>query len=599
MSRRSGRALALVGMLTVSAVARADLFSPGELAKPHQELEGISNCTKCHPAGDKLSQEACLTPCHTELKPSINAGKGLHGRLPEEKRACESCHGDHKGRAFAIVDWSPGGKKAFDHRRTGWPLKGAHFKTECDKCHERRLITWPVAIKLLETRPHTLLGVDQACEACHFDEHRGQQKEDCGYCHGEKDWKPAPGFDHDNANYALKGKHKKVKCEKCHPSQKDEVKHGFPAPKSETFLKLNNLEYATCTDCHKDPHENRFGPRCSSCHTVDGWNIIRNASEEREFHEKTRYPLKGAHLDVECRACHGPYPGQRAKFKNMKFEDCTDCHPDSHVGQIATQGTKLPDCTVCHSVDGFMPAQYGLVEHQKTKYPLEGAHAVVPCDACHEQVASLQKKIPAAVLADLRRKRRVELFSLAIFDFPKPSEKCDSCHADVHKGQLEKPCDACHEAASFTKVRFDHQKDSRYPLTGKHEKVPCEKCHFVPTGSKDQVEGKPVVLYRPMDQKCGACHPDEHAGQFVKKGKPVDCDACHTTDDWKKGKFKHEPPFTTYVLDGEHVKVPCEKCHPKVTIGPKLSVVRYTPVTRTCEGCHADFHKGGFQGFEP
>ena len=336
MSRQHlGRAI-FAAMFATAGIAQADLFSPGELARPHQQFEGISNCTKCHPAGDKLSQETCLTPCHTELKPQISAGKGLHGRLSDEKRACETCHHDHQGRDFQMVDWGAG-KKAFDHRRTGWALKGAHLKADCEKCHERRLISWPVAIKLLETRPHTFLGVDQSCEACHFDEHRGQQKEDCAYCHNEKEWKPAPGFDHDTANYALKGKHKKVKCEKCHPAQKDDAKHGFPAPKSETFLKLTNLEYSACTDCHKDPHENRFGPRCASCHTVDGWHIIRNVSKEREFHEKTRYPLKGAHIDVECRDCHGPYPGQAARFKNMKFEDCTDCHADAHEGQIETK----------------------------------------------------------------------------------------------------------------------------------------------------------------------------------------------------------------------------------------------------------------------
>lgn len=598
MSRqRLGRAT-FAAMLAAAGIARADLFSPGELARPHQQFEGISNCTKCHPAGDKLSQETCLTPCHTELKPQISAGKGLHGRLSDEKRACETCHHDHKGRDFQMVDWGAG-KKSFDHRRTGWALKGAHLKADCEKCHERRLISWPVAIKLLETRPHTFLGVDQSCEACHFDEHRGQQKEDCAYCHNEKEWKPAPGFDHDTANYALKGKHKKVKCEKCHPAQKDDAKHGFPAPKSETFLKLANLEYSACTDCHKDPHENRFGPRCASCHTVDGWHIIRNASKEREFHEKTRYPLKGAHIDVECRDCHGPYPGQAARFKNMKFEDCTDCHPDSHEGQIETKGTKLPDCTLCHSVEGFMPPQYGVRQHAQTKYPLEGAHLAVPCDECHEESPALQKRIPQAVLMDLRRKKRRELFSLALFDFTKPMEKCDSCHTDVHKGQFEKKCDECHVAATFQKVRFDHQKDSRYALTGKHEKVPCEKCHFVPPGSRDQVDGKPVVLYRPMDQKCRACHPDQHVGQFVRKGKPADCEDCHVTDEWKKTKFRHEPPFTSYLLDGQHAKVPCEKCHPKVVLGPKLESVRYTPLPKTCEGCHADYHKGAFQGFEP
>jgi Cytochrome c7 and related cytochrome c len=594
----------LLALSAPPAVAQS-FFSPGDLTTQHEKFEGLSNCLKCHPSGKQLSQESCLAPCHTELQPRIAAGKGLHGRLAGEQRNCQLCHREHQGRTAPLVDWGvPGGKKAFDHRRTGWALKGEHFKVECQKCHERRLITWPVAVKLLEVR-QTLLGADQACESCHFDEHRGQQKEDCEYCHNEKAWKPAPGFDHSTTQYPLKGKHAKVKCDKCHPGVKDDVKHGFPAPKSETYLKFTGLEFGQCTDCHKDPHENRFGPRCVSCHTVDGWSIIRSASKEREFHEKTRFPLKGAHLEVECRACHGPFAGQPAKFKGLKYEECTDCHPDAHQAQLSGASKVQPECTACHSVDAFSPVKYGLAEHAKTRYALEGAHMVVACDACHEQTPALQRKVNPVALGELRRKKRKELFSLALFTFTKPLDRCDTCHTDVHKGQFgEKACSGCHLLASFEKLKFDHQRDSRYPLTGKHGKVACEKCHFVSPGSKDSVNGKPVVRYRPLDQKCSSCHPDIHLGQFARRGELAECERCHATDDWKRLKFTHAPPFTTYLLEGQHAQVKCEGCHQQVLVegkadGKPLRPVRYRPLPRACEGCHADFHKGAFQGFEP
>jgi hypothetical protein len=590
--------------------ARADLFSPGDLTKQHAPLEGISNCTKCHPAGNKLSQETCLN-CHTELQPRLGAGQGLHGRISDDKRDCQKCHHEHQGRNAALVDWgTAAGKKGFDHKRTGWPLKGEHLKTDCAKCHEKRLITWPVAQKLLETR-QTMLGLDRACEGCHFDEHRGQQKQDCEYCHNEKAWKPASGFDHNSPDYQypLLGKHAKLKCDKCHPAQRDAEKHAFPVPKSETYLKFSGITnqppdappaFGLCTDCHRDPHENRFGQRCTSCHTVESWQLIRNASKEREFHEKTRYPLKGLHLEVECRSCHGPFPGQAPRFKGLKFEACTDCHADAHVGQLATGKAPLPECTSCHSVDGFSPVKYGLSEHAKTRYPLEGAHMVVPCDACHEATPALQKKVAPAVLADLKRKRRKELFSPALLAFAKPLDRCDSCHLDAHKGQLqEKACSACHVTQSFEKLRFDHQKESRYPLVGKHLKVACDKCHFVPAGSKDVVGGKPVVKYRPLEQKCSSCHLDVHLGQFAKKGELADCERCHAVEDWKQLRFKHEPPFTTYLLEGQHAKVQCAACHQKVTLPGKVETVKYRPLPRACESCHADFHQGAFQGFEP
>ena len=46
-------------------------ISPGDLAQPHAHLEGMSNCTKCHILGEKVSNDLCLD-CHTELKTRID-----------------------------------------------------------------------------------------------------------------------------------------------------------------------------------------------------------------------------------------------------------------------------------------------------------------------------------------------------------------------------------------------------------------------------------------------------------------------------------------------------------------------------------------------
>jgi hypothetical protein len=580
--------LATVCALLLGGAARADLFSPGELTKPHATLEGLSQCTKCHPAGGQLSQEMCLN-CHTELQPRLNKGLGLHGHIASDKRNCETCHHEHRGLDFKLIDWGQGGLKGFKHERSGWPLKGKHADVKCADCHEKRLILWPTALKLLATRPETYLGVGTACSDCHFDEHRGQQKEDCEYCHNEKAWKPTPGFNHDDTEYPLKGKHIKVKCTACHDTEKDGEAHGFPEPKGETFLRFAPVAHKSCLDCHKDVHEGRFGLRCASCHTVDGWHIIRNASQERQFHEKTRFPLKGAHLDVECRSCHGPFPGQNAKFKNLAFKLCGDCHPDGHEGQLTVNG-KTPDCETCHTEASFQPPKYALAEHGKTRYPLEGAHQVVPCASCHPQTPALKTKVPKPVLVDLHRRKRAELFSMAQFDYSKPLERCETCHEDAHDGQFkDRRCDACHVLASFTKkVKFDHQKDSKYPLTGAHVKVDCDKCHFAATK-------KDVVRYRPIEAKCQSCHSDPHVAQFAGKT----CEGCHVDDSWKKLLFKHEPPFTFFLLDGQHAKAKCEACHRVIAFGGQAKAVQYKPLPSTCEGCHSDFHQGAFKGFEP
>ncbi len=609
VSRRLAVVLALVG----ATAARADLFSPGELARAHEEFEGLSNCTKCHPAGKQLSPDSCLA-CHTELKGRVAAGKGLHGRLTgEQKDKCHSCHPDHQGRAFQMVDWGKEGLKGFDHRRSGWPLKGGHAPLECAKCHEPRRVLDPTVSAMLAKQPErkTWLGAGVECVACHFDEHRNQlgpDGRDCLKCHDEKKWKPAPAFNHDNTEYALKGRHKnnpKARCEDCHPKKPDEdtTRGLFPGPVVlDSYVAYVPINHKSCLDCHRDPHQGKLGLRCASCHTVDGWKIIRNAVLERKFHDKTKYPLRGAHADVECVSCHGPTPGHRAKFKGMTFDVCSACHADAHFAQLPKPNPKAngPLCEDCHTVEGFAPPKYGTEQHDKTKFSLEGAHRVTACGGCHAKQNQLIERVSAQARRALKLQKRLELFSFALLDAPKKLDKasrCEACHGDVHAGQFEKKeggCVGCHKATAFNDLRFDHSKDSRYPLTGKHEKTPCASCH---PPLAPGVKG--AVRYKPLDLACVSCHSDLHTGQLTRPGKPPECERCHDTVDWKKSKFGHEPPFTEYRLDGKHAKVECKACHMDVPTAPGVLTRRYRPLPSQCEACHADYHRGAFKGFEP
>ena len=86
-------------------------LSPGDLARPHAQLEGLKNCTKCHETGEQITGKNCLS-CHTLLSERIDAGKGLHAG-PDHKD-CVRCHSDHHGREFEIVFWKEGPYN-FDH----------------------------------------------------------------------------------------------------------------------------------------------------------------------------------------------------------------------------------------------------------------------------------------------------------------------------------------------------------------------------------------------------------------------------------------------------------------------------------------------------
>jgi hypothetical protein len=508
--RRLAAALALLLAATAAAV---DVFSPGELAKPHAALEGLGQCTRCHPAGEQLSRARC-TECHPDVGDRVARSAGFHGRIPEGERDCWRCHHEHEGRDFALVDWGPGGKERFDHEKTGWSLLGKHRKAQCEKCHDAKYVKEPKVLEAIGKGRRTYLGAPAACDAT----------------------------------------------------------------------------------CHKDPHESRLGPRCDACHTADGWNVLTPAAKaDQALHDRTRYPLRGAHAKVPCRSCHGPEAGTEGKWRGIPFAACADCHPDAHVGQLAD-----PRCDRCHDLEGFRPARYGAEEHAKARYPLEGAHRAVACSRCHPKDPRVEARVPAEIVAALARRGRRPHFSKALLAIAGDLGRCETCHADAHGGQLApKPCTSCHEVSSWSKLKFDHAKDSRYPLEAKHAKAPCASCHR----PEPSAGPAPAVRWKPLPLACDACHQDPHAGTLAQRaqGQPDEarCERCHDARSWKETRFKHEPPFTTYRLDGKHAKVACEKCHPAAPDVAGLPARRYRGVPVSCAACHEDPHKGALRAYAP
>jgi hypothetical protein len=99
---------------------------------------------------------------------------------------------------------------------------------------------------------------------------------------------------------------------------------------------------------------------------------------------------------------------------------------------------------------------------------------------------------------------------------------CASCHRDQHhEGRLGSNCALCHNPNGWTRWRFDHDAQTRYPLTGAHRGLNCNACHV----TKNVVK---IVL--PTD--CYSCHrqDDAHRGSFGRA-----CERCHTTSSFKQG----------------------------------------------------------------
>jgi len=590
----SGERLLAAALLLGAGAARADVFSPGPLSKAHADLEGLKNCTQCHVKGAQLTNDMCLT-CHTELKDRIATHRGFHGRLSPAELICNKCHHEHQGRDIVLIDWGARGQNAFDHRKTGFPLLGKHAQVACSDCHNDKLIadTAVRALRAKEPQRTTFLGAAVQCVGCHFDEHRGQLRTACKDCHNESAWKPARGFNHAKTVFRLLGKHKGVQCLKCHARtlDADAYKDEVVRPRSEVFARFRPVAHGSCVDCHKDPHGGRLGENCTGCHTENDWREIRGPIGERAFHEKTPYPLRGAHVEVACRSCHGPFPGVKATFKGLRFDSCTACHVDAHLAQL---GSPPAACDTCHTVQAFLPVRYEPASH--TSYPLLGAHLAVACSACHRADPALSARA-TPVRAFLETRRRSDRISLTQFHPPGDMRRCDSCHADAHRGQFaarvkQSGCADCHQLESFAQVRFDHARDSTYPLTGAHQNTPCAGCHFA--------DASGAVRYKPLQAKCAACHADPHAGQFAAgPNRSTDCAHCHSTPDWKQTSFVHRPPWTAFQLEGKHAAVDCSGCHREVEVAAGVRASRYRGVPTTCAGCHVDAHRGAFQGFGP
>lgn len=605
--------LLLCGVMAAAAPASAQVFSPGPISKAHASLEGLGACTRCHEEGGKHNNQKCLE-CHKEIGARVQRSQGYHARIGNED--CATCHREHKGVNAKLIEWTPS-KRTFPHAQTGWPLQGAHRGLDCDRCHEGRLLV-DDDIKALvkKTDRDTFLGLDKACSACHFDEHRGQLGERCEKCHTTEKFDGASLFNHNkDARFGLTGRHKKVACDKCHGMLADDVSHAndFPKPKYAAYMQMKDVPHASCTACHDDPHRGQFGKACARCHTTDGWGTIKqNVGGDFGFHDKTDFPLRGEHTSVACKSCHGPSPGKKAVFKGLKHAACADCHMDAHLGQLddAKAGKA---CDRCHQVTGFTPVLFDVTMHKDARWPLDGAHGAVACNKCHTADAKLPKKVAPAARKERERQFRKVLLSETRLDLPDAGERCEACHKDPHGGQFgaearagsaapiaaavaSKGCRACHQPTAFADELFAHD-DSAFPLVGKHQEARCGRCHQPAPGATGRA--RDVVVYRPLPTTCTTCHADEHLGQLAQDG-VTDCARCHQPTGFKPARFDHnDPKQSAFALTGKHQEARCAGCHVEVEVAGGDMAARYKPVATACAGCHEDEHRGGFDAFVP
>ena len=526
----TGRCILIVlAALVVSNEASGQTFdaliSPGPLSRAHSELTGLGNCSSCHTPGQGVQDNKCLE-CHKEMAVRIQAGKGFHR---DKDGDCWACHTEHEG---VDVELTPLDVSSFDHRETGYALVGLHLEVgSCEQCH-----TPGNSPPREKTR--TFLMNDSRCVSCHRDEHRGQLGENCLRCHSvEVKFADVP-FDHHQTRFALLGAHTRVDCRQCHVDGQ-----------------WKGLRFSSCTDCHTDQHRPSLGADCERCHNSRDWRI------STFDHDRTRYPLLGMHRKVGCDDCH-----ESQQFKGVAFNKCDDCHrKDPHWGQFTE------DCSHCHRVEGFKPT---LFNHEQSSYTLEGRHTSLTCTKCH---GLEEGSFPAGIAKAIRYK-------------PLPSA-CAGCHDDVHLGQLATNCNDCHTVNGFDDgfLEFQHDRDSRYKLLGKHTTLECSECHKLDQGSFPTGTGR-AVRYRPISHTCITCHTDVHRSSRSGASRHEDdtqCLRCHTNDTFVLTSFDHG--VTSFPLDGRHGSLTCDRCHERVAWNGR-EILAFRELEQDCADCHRSPH---------
>lgn len=413
----------------------------------------------------------------------------------------------------------------------------------------------------------------QSCRTCHT-EHKGREARIIALDQKQ--------FDHALSNFALRGKHEKTECVKCHVAGK----------------KFREAAHE-CNACHKkdDVHKAALGVKCASCHSENSWK------EAKFDHDTARFPLSGKHTDVKCADCH----------KNTNFREtprtCIGCHQkaDEQKGHRGQFGEK---CETCHGTKLWKNTTFS--HDTDTKYVLRGKHSATKCVSCHTG---------------------------RLYQPPKLIQECYACHKkdDKHKESLGKDCANCHTEKNWKESpKFDHAKSS-FPLLGKHAKTECKECHKNPMfkeAPKDcfSCHKKDDKHNATLGEKCDACHAEQdwkttegrfrhertkfalrnaHAKAGVKceachkdlssfRKTPLDCLSCHKKDDkhegqegakcekchddksWKVPQFEHG--FTRFPLLGKHAPLECAKCH---------QGVKFKEAKIACVACHLkdDKHK--------
>lgn len=458
----------------------------------HQDV----NCVTCHPTLVFSEAEPECMSCHTDIHEQtvgFECGRchttsswivsdiidiHRHSRFPllgaHVTADCYDCH-----KTASLLRFDPLGVECIDCHRDKYlaatspnHVEGG-YSTDCSECHQMNSFTWTGPNFTHSFFPLTRGHAISDCSRCHTDPNDYSNiSPDCFSCHS-KDYNSTTQPNHQQAGLS-------TNCADCHTTA--------PGWKPATFKEHDNLffpiysgkhggEWANCTDCHLSP-DNYALFTCIDCHEHDkadmddehqgiGGYVYESAaclschptgSSEGGFnHSTSGFPLTGAHIGVNCVACHADgYSGTSTA--------CVDCHAADYAGTTNPSHLALGlsnDCETCHTTQaGWQPATFN---NHNDFYQLLGAHAGIAndCANCHKG------------------------------DYNNTPNTCVGCHQNDYdqttnpphaSAQFSTDCSLCHTETVWIPSTFDH--DGQYfPIySGDHngEWDLCSDCHTTP-----------------------------------------------------------------------------------------------------------------------
>jgi hypothetical protein len=307
----------------------------------------------------------------------------------------------------------------------------------------------------------------------------------------------------------------------------------------------------------RNPH-GKLQEECAVCHSSQAW-VPAHVSPQFD-HAKHGFALVGAHGQATCRSCH-----ISLDFRNVP-SDCVACHQDVHHGELGT------DCARCHTPRNFLDRSTMVQAHQVSRFPLDGSHLTLDCEACHTPM-------PQGRLT-----------------FVNQPVQCVACHLpqlqaaknpDHVAGGFSQNCSECHATTIWTTARFNHASTG-FALTGAHRAATCQQCH----GDGVYVGKSPACVSCHQQAYTAATNPN-HAGA----GFSTACETCHTTaPGWTGATFNHTwfslPHHTAQCYDCHttataYVNFVCTICHTQAQTSPRhAAVTGYVWNSTNCYACH-------------